>query len=202
MTKDNQLDKHEIIRRNFDQLLKGLDACLQDKLIAPALILLYSSIDIAGYLNSNSISTKERFVLWCNDYLLKAKPLACTSLELYGARCGVIHAMSPDSDLSSAGKVRRIVYSWGDSDVDNLQEIIEMARMPDYVAMKVEEIVEAFRLGESLFIEELKIDQEKAGLAQQRARKIFTDVSVERTQKLLDWGKSMMKGVPSDPPLF
>ena len=50
--------------------------------------------------------TKAAFLRWCDSYLLASKALPCNSLELYGARCGVLHAGSPDSDLSRLGKAR------------------------------------------------------------------------------------------------
>ena len=179
-----------------------MELCRSEKLISPVLILLYSTIDIASYLNSASASTRERFVLWCDTYLLKAKQLPCTALELYGARCGVVHAMSPDSDLSTAGKVRRIIYAWGDSEVDTLQSLLELTRMSDYVAVKLEELVEAYRLGLAFYIKDLEQDQDKAALAEERAPKVFTHMSKERAQALLDWGRSMTQGIwkefPSD----
>jgi hypothetical protein len=101
-----------VLYKNLMLLGEGIETCLERKRIAPALILLYSAIDTSGWLDSaESHATRESFLQWVDRYLLNAKPLTCTALELYAARCGLLHTFTPDSRLSSEGKARRICYA-------------------------------------------------------------------------------------------
>jgi len=89
--------------KNIMLLGSGIDACIQKKLTAPALILIYSGIDTAGWLDSSEdYATRTSFMDWVDAYLLKAKPLQCTAMDLYAARCGLLHTFTPDSKLTSA----------------------------------------------------------------------------------------------------
>src|SRR5262245_38421912 len=70
-------------------LTLGIGLCIQSRLTEPALILLCSAIDTAGWLDtSDEESTSASFMGWVDGYLLKAKPLPCTASDLWGARCG------------------------------------------------------------------------------------------------------------------
>src|SRR2546430_3498723 len=107
--------------RNLMLLGAGIEACLQNSLSAPALILLYSGIDTAGWLDSDQqYATRSSFISWVDKYLLRAKKLACTALDLYAARCGLVHIFTPDSHLSARGDARRICYAWGRGRAEDL----------------------------------------------------------------------------------
>ena len=57
-----------------------------------ALILLYSGIDILGASDSvDGIASRETFLQWTDRYMEPANKLGCSSLELYSARCGLLH---------------------------------------------------------------------------------------------------------------
>jgi len=89
--------------------------CVQARATTPALVLIYSAIDVVGWLYAAnpSASTGPRFTSWVAKYLLPAVNLDCSSRELYGARCGIVHNFSTESDLSRKGEVRQIVYLVG-----------------------------------------------------------------------------------------
>jgi len=108
--------------RNMMLLASGIDACMEKKLITPALILIYSAIDTTGWLDSNeAFATRTSFMNWVDDYLLKASSLQCTSLDLYAARWGLLHTFTADSQLSFSGKARSICYAWGTAKVDYMR---------------------------------------------------------------------------------
>lgn len=94
--------------------VRGIGLCLDAKLINSALVLLYCGIDTASSLDVKfaSSSVQQRYVKWCDTYMFKGKPLDCTSLELYAARCGVVHETSVESTLSAKGKARQVIYAW------------------------------------------------------------------------------------------
>lgn len=75
--------------KNMMLFASGIDACIEKEAITPALVLIYSAIDTTGWLDSTEVfATGNDFMSWVDRYLLKAKPLRCTSLDLYAARCG------------------------------------------------------------------------------------------------------------------
>src|SRR4051812_2144145 len=105
----------QALAQNMMTLGAGIEACLEKKLQLPTLVLLYTAIDVAAWLSNDDPTARvgKRFMAWVDQYLLKAKPLPCTSADLYAARCGVVHTLTADSDLSDQGKARRICYAWG-----------------------------------------------------------------------------------------
>ena len=101
----------ESLENVFEQMLSPIELCVAARLGTPSLILLYSAIDIAGWLNSEHRKVQDRFTEWVDKYLLPNSSLKCTALDLYGARCGLVHSYSSDSDLSRSGKVTPIGYA-------------------------------------------------------------------------------------------
>lgn len=76
-----------------------------------AMVLVYSAIDILGALDSvDGIATRETFVNWANRYMDPEDALGCSGLELYSARCGLLHNWSPSTRLTKAGTAREVIY--------------------------------------------------------------------------------------------
>jgi hypothetical protein len=171
----------QALYKNLMLLGGGIESCLEKKLTAPALILLYSGIDTAGWLDSTEQSaTRDSFLKWVENYLLKAKPLACTPLELYAARCGLLHTMTPDSRLSLAGKARRICYAWGTASVQAMQRTIDLTdKSAEYVAVHVNELFEGWRLGLLAFSNELDTDSARSSRVYAKASQFFADLGVD-----------------------
>lgn len=44
--------------------------------------------------------------------MLEKYPLPCSELDIYSARCGLLHQQINESDLTRAKKAKQIVYSW------------------------------------------------------------------------------------------
>ena len=124
---------------------------------------------------------------WVDGYLLQAKPLNCTALELYAARCGLLHTLSPDSGLSYEGKVRRICYAWGTGNVEKLRRAIEFACLSDsFVAIHVNELYEAWRLGMLRFVDELERDSARKAKTYAKASRLFSGFGEDTLQNVPD----------------
>jgi hypothetical protein len=167
--------------KNIMLLGSGIDACIEKKLSAPVLILIYSGIDTAGWLaSSEHYATKASFMKWVDAYLLKGKPLQCTSLELYAARCGLLHTFTPNSELSSLGKARRIYYAWGTASVRDLQRTIDLTnKTGEYVAVHVNDLYEAWRLGVLQFTEELDKSPDRKSRVYKKVSKFFSELGLD-----------------------
>jgi hypothetical protein len=155
---------------------RGIKACQEQKLQLPTLVLLYSAIDIAAWMTNedSNAGVGKRFMVWVDQYLLKANPMDCTAADLYAARCGIVHSLTPDSDMSAKGKARLVCYTWGDRNARELQELVKAAKMDDrYVCVQIEELCDAWRGGLRLLMEELDRDPARAGCVHAKAAKFF-----------------------------
>jgi hypothetical protein len=185
---------YEILNQNFKKLYNAIELCIKNRLEMPSLILIYTAIDIAGWLNSENPNEKviDSFTNWVDLYMLPAKPLECTALDLYGARCGLLHNLSPDSNRSAKGRVRKIFYASKCVELSKLQEMIKLAKITNYVVIKSGDLVESYRLGLDAFMKELQADPTKAIKIYEKSEIMFMTCSDENVSDLLSWGKKQI----------
>ena len=151
----------------------------------PALILIYTGIDTSGWLASSNPSDKVgvRFCRWAERWALPAKPLACTATELYAARCGILHTFTSDSGLSAAGKARRVCYAVGSSTVQQLQASLDTQGRTDCVAVHLDDLFDAFRLGLANYLEHAFADPAQKMQLARKAERCFTIVAGEEAAR-------------------
>ena len=177
----------EKLLKNLMSLMSGIDACLERNLKGPALTLIYSTIDTAGWLDTDqTFTTRQGFINWTEKYLLTAKPLACNAIDLYAARCGLLHTFTPDSQLSADGKARRLCYAWGTAKVQDIQRIIDVTNNGQiYAAVHVDELYEALKLGLLAFVDDIENDQPRNARVMAKAKKFFSEWNVESVEELI-----------------
>ena len=164
----------QLMIENFNVLGKGFEVCAANRLQLPALAILYTSIDITAWLADDNTKVGERFTGWVDRYLLKAKSMPCTACDLYGARCGILHTFTPDSDLNAKGKARLVCYAWAGRSAAELHRLVTHVGMDkEYVVVQIEELYEAWKLGVKVFLEELKHDSSRAVRVYAKAAKSF-----------------------------
>jgi len=166
---------------NLMKLGIGIDACLKEKVYPPALILLYSAIDVAGWLaTSKEFASRTSFISWVNTFLLPAKALECSAVDLYAARCGMLHSLTPYAEPRKGERPRLICYAFGTGRVEDVREAIDCIRGSErYVAAHFDDLYEAWRLGIGRFVEELDEDPERKSRAYAKAKKFFATMSPE-----------------------
>lgn len=122
-----------------------------------ALVLIYSGIDAIASLErpEGPGKVQEHFVDWVETYM-EFKDGLVTGVELFAARCGMLHAYSPISDLSKKGKARLIGYTVGGG-----PDVLESQDVKDLVLLSVEGLAFAFFRGIVNYLEVLKTDTEK-----------------------------------------
>src|SRR5262245_2928115 len=134
----------------------------------PALLLAYSLIDISGWLNSDEKRVKVRFTDWVEKYMLPSSNLRCSSLELYAARCGLLHSYSASSNVKN---VRKIFYTWLPTRVEDHEKLISLyeemtvrlGNTPEkLVAIQAEDIFAALRIGVDKFLSDIANDPQRA----------------------------------------
>lgn len=62
--------------RSYSQIITAIDYCIAEKLIMPALVLIYSAIDSVSWIASDDEdqSVGERFQTWGNKWMLQKYP--------------------------------------------------------------------------------------------------------------------------------
>ena len=107
-------------------MLDGVTLCHENGLTLPMLTLIYANIDALGWLASESeTATAETFTAWVDRFLDPQDTLGCTALDLYAARCGVLHTGTPESRLYRTGRARQIVYA-AEGNAADLQAFVKM----------------------------------------------------------------------------
>ena len=144
------------LEENLIALLEAIEDCLARGRILPCLTLLYSGIDVVASLEYPA-STRYTFMDWVDRYFLKSGSLPSTSADLYGARCGVLHSFSAESDFSDQGKARPIVYAWGKARADDLAVTAKKLGRKE-IAIDLRELINAFRAGLATYLEEIMQD--------------------------------------------
>jgi hypothetical protein len=141
--------------------------------------LIYSAIDIVASLErSGNEGTRKTFVHWVSRYLPHDERLRCTPTELWAARCGVIHTLSADSDLSRRGKARRVEYAYGAASADELQGVLPMVGVKD-VAIHVDTFLELARDGVAHFFSEVKTDPDRLRRVSGNAARCLSNLTIK-----------------------
>ena len=131
--------------QNYVQVVAAIRLCIDKRLNTPALILIYATIDSYAWAvgDSSNASVGKRFEAFVRDWMLPAHPLPCTPTDLYGARCAILHTLTPYSDLSEAKKAKPIAYAWGTASAAALGSALEHASMPGAVCLHIEDLANA-----------------------------------------------------------
>ncbi len=170
--------------RNAIQQLESIEECLNKGRVLSSLCLLYSLIDVTASLERGPNEGKAAFVSWVDENMLKQRPLPCTALELYAARCGVLHNFTPDSDLSRKGQARTIVYAWGRSKAEDLAEVGRRLGRTE-VVLQIGDLIESFRAGLDAYLDEVTHNSERLRRIDQLKTCWFTPLSRDTVTRFL-----------------
>jgi hypothetical protein len=146
-----------------------------------ALILVFSGIDAMASLEKSDgkNDVKERFTNWVNEYMQFSEwPEA--GLELYGARCGILHTYGPISDLFKKGQVRLIGYTSGGG-----RDVMQSAQL---VLVSVEGLAWQFFRGIAKYLEVLVSEPTKRAKAAPRIQLMLQelDLNIDMAPSLAD----------------
>jgi hypothetical protein len=158
-----------VVHRGIKEPIRLL---LDSNYFTAALILMYSAIDTMAHLSCPPGKTKERkknFIAWCEKYIQLPGQDQLTGLELFGARCGLLHTHSATSDLSIKGQVREMSYA--DKLTPPIKYVPSVA--PDQVIVSATALIEAFLSGIDRYLIDIYKDPEMGKLADQRFQNIL-----------------------------
>ena len=159
-------------------LVAGMRACLAGQYIASTLVLAYSLIDILASLSlspGRDEVTGRDFAEWADKYVVPAGSPECTGADLYAARCGVLHSLTPDSRMSRRGEATRIVYSWGVKRPYPRQKLEQHGI--GYVMLHVDTLCAAIDEAAATFWKEIEGNPERLALINGRADRLLRNVT-------------------------
>ena len=87
-------------------------------------------------------SNQASFVRWVEQYLSIND---CTPLDIYAARCGIVHTFAADSRLARDGRAKKIAYAWGTAKAEKLKRASVALGRQDWQCLHIGELVAAFK---------------------------------------------------------
>lgn len=94
----------------IDGIIKDIQTLRANNGLRGVLILTYCAIDILAFLSlplKKKDVTKKDFINWVKKYMSQYN-----AIEIYSARCALVHTYSAESKLSRKGFSRKISYSY------------------------------------------------------------------------------------------
>lgn len=165
----------------FKLQLKAIGTLWGAELPEPVLTIIYSGIDSFGLLAAPSgvlDASGTTFKQWCEKYILtrlqSVDGTPITSVDLWAARCGVLHTSTPLSRLERDGNARQVFYQFKAKTGINM--ILNAQQMP--VRIDIEKLALAFKEGGIAFLTDLKNDPNGLKAADGRAQHFLRWVNV------------------------
>ncbi len=166
------LTKDPIINVIHGGIKRPITLLLENHCYPATVILIYSGMDTMASLGmpeTQTEVTRHDFIRWAQQYIRFPCPEQLTGLDLYGARCSVLHTHSTSSKLSREGKCRMIGYA--NHIVPEVQYEPNVSK--DLVMLSIRGLAEAFFTGVDSFLVDLFANKIRAKLAEQRFTQIL-----------------------------
>lgn len=164
--------------------------CLAARRVLPALVLVYAGVDAAAALTVEDLRTKvgDRFAWWVNTYFLPRTPLTATAVDLFAARCAILHTLTARSDLSETGKARRLLYAWGKGRAEDLTRINVAGGFGDrWAAVQVEDLINGLERGIAAVFDEVAVNPVLRARVVERGDSFYDRVGPEGAAEFADW---------------
>ena len=153
---------------------RGIRACIGAKSVVSALTLIYSAIDALAALTRDSVktrATRREFTDWVDRYLLQELTGDLTAIDIYGARCGVVHTYSRDSELAREGKAKLLVYKWREGHRPDDPILEEQSRTATVV--EIETLAEALERAVESFEQAVLTDEALRGRVERNVKNLL-----------------------------
>ena len=168
-----------IINTVHNGIKRGIRLAIENDCLPSAIILILSGIDTMAYLAmpaSQDDVTRTDFVRWADHYIKFPCKEQLTGLDLYGARCAMLHNYGITSNLSRKGKCRQVGYM--NKSVPEVRFNPKVSK--DLVLVAVPALADAFFSGVDRFLIDLFADTNKAPLAERRLENLVQTISFKQ----------------------
>jgi len=163
-----EISKKRILKTVQGDIKDPIKIVLKNKNYRSAVMLILTGIDTMAYLSmpaSKKTQDCHDFIEWVDRHILFEGKEKLTGLELYIARCVILHSYSDYSSIMSMGDCRKIEYT----DQSNPGAIDYNPEESDkIVKVSVHALSDAFFNGTDRFFDYLFSDNEKALLVEKR----------------------------------
>lgn len=173
--------------QNYIQVVSAIRLCIQKRLITPALILIYATIDSYAWAASDNedASVRSRFEAFVRDWMLPNHPLPCGPTDLYGARCAILHTLTAYSDLSNSKKAKPILYAWGTANASSLGSVLEHTEIRDATCLHIEDLANALFDAMVAVSERAMTDSRLDARLKEAAGRHYTDLEKATVEEFL-----------------
>ena len=161
------INEDTIINVVHKGIKESIRVVLKNKCYGAAVILILSGIDSMAYLDmpeSQEDVNRNDFINWAEKYIKFPCKEQLTGLELYGARCGMLHNYSSRSKLSREGRCRQISYM--NKSIPEIRYDLNISK--DLVMVSIEGLANAFFDGIDKFLIALFSNKIKGKIAEKR----------------------------------
>jgi hypothetical protein len=176
-----QEKKEQAFAAIIAELVQAIDMCIKARLFLAGQMLMYAGIDIMA--NFDRAKTKvegdqQDFKRWAKKYIHDPNPhVKVNADDLYGGRCGLIHAAIIESSKSRKGEARLIFPVLKPAAIAPFQESLDLNHrddptFPSGVAVYLDELLQAFSSGIQRFREDVESSPQKLELVTERAGKV------------------------------
>lgn len=130
-------------------------------------------------------SSKKRFIQWADKYLLPQVKDNCSTIDLYSARCSILHGLSWESDLSKNCKAKRLVYSLGKG-TENSSELDKEIFSQDYVAsVHIDSLIASLKAAVNAFFSDAENNEELKNRIKQANGKRYAKIRIEDYERMI-----------------
>lgn len=158
-----------------DGICSDIHFVLKHKRYRAVILLTYAGIDAMATLDlpaDKAEIKRDDFIDWCDKYM-QFKNGVVTGLELYSARCAMLHSYGSESSLTKQRNVRQVGYTAGGG-----SEVMTKAEVTSLVLVSVEGLAFAFLDGVAKFLKHLKYSPDKRKLLPERLRKMSHEYKI------------------------
>ena len=182
--------------QDYEEMFEAIDACYSKALQIPCLVLIYTTIDSLGWLafGDTEKSAKNRFVRWADHHLMPRLSAEFSALDLYAARCSILHGLSWESNLSETGQAKYLIYAMG-KNTDSASELSKAFFSEKTVAcLHIDAFISSLKLAVFDFYEQMKGDPVLADRLKHAQGKRFAKVPIDLYKKTMQ-EIARMKGI-------
>ena len=146
--------------RQVDDLLRATRGCLEQGLLVPALMLAYATIDGMAWCvraNPDGSVIEADFENWVETYIFQGSSSgALKAVDLYGARCAMLHSQIAESRKSKQAIAREVHYRRKDG--SGLVPVYGLNTPEHPVMVDIDVLVDAVEYGVRKFREAIAAD--------------------------------------------
>jgi hypothetical protein len=171
----------EPFHKNLGDMLVAAERCIQLRQHLPASVRIYALVDSLAWAAAGDTQPKVRkcFESWVSTWLLPELTQfapTVTATDIYAARCGVLHTLTGDSDLSAAGHAKRFMYAWGTARAEVLEAVIRETKQTSHVALHYDDLRTALVRATARFLESANNDPALSARLELAAAKHYMNI--------------------------